>query len=196
VIYLQPVVKWKDPGTVLGLDRFTASSDLLPPFSAERTLDTVAVLLDHSRQEMFSPNRRDAIHEKMGKMAGNTLAGHMRMDSEELSTDDELPSLNRKFSVDNMDEKIVEAQYAVRGTVVQVDRRMRFNRMHSCSTRTSCPLDNCMCERLTVFVVCCALVRVCVRGYLFVCASVCVCVCVCLCICVRVCLYVSLYVSL
>jgi len=76
---------------------------------------------------MFSPNRRDAIHEKMGKMAGNTLAGHMRMDSEELSTDDELPSLNRKFSVDNMDEKIVEAQYAVRGTVVQVDRRMRFN---------------------------------------------------------------------
>jgi len=55
----------------------------------------------------------------MGKMASNTLAGHMMMDSEE-QTNDELLSPNRKFSVDNMDEKIVEAKYAVRGEVAQV----------------------------------------------------------------------------
>jgi len=52
-------------------------------------------------------------------MASNTLAGHMMMDPEE-QTDDELLSLNRTFSVDNMDEKIVEATYAVRGEVAQV----------------------------------------------------------------------------
>jgi len=72
-----------------------------------------------SRKEMFSPNRRAQLCAKMGKMASNTLAGHMMMDPEE-QTDDELLSLNRTFSVDNMDEKIVEATYAVRGEVAQV----------------------------------------------------------------------------
>jgi len=193
------------------LDRFTASSDLLPPFSAERTLDTVAVLLDHSRQEMFSPNRRDAILEKMGKMAGNTLAGHMRMDSEELSTDDELPSLNHKFSVDNMDEKIVEAQYAVRGTVVQVDRRMRFNafvqytdklpigQLHVRETDCFCCLlctCACVCARVPICLCVCMCLCVCVPVYMcagvFVCVFVCVFVKVCvglcgLCLCLCVC---------